>query len=142
MIETLEYRARQYAAELGDERLAELMLDLVDELDSLGNQLRESEEKYATLRKQRDNLANHLEGALSAYSLASSEADRANAEALSLQQAADDLDDLVALRQNNPFAVDAAHWPDPGRGALTLSSKGFTVRKCSECGSLIGEVRR
>jgi hypothetical protein len=53
-----------------------------------------------------------------------------------------DTDDLVSLRENNPFAVDAAHWPDPDRGVITLSSKGFTVRKCPECGSLIGEVRR
>jgi predicted nucleic acid-binding Zn-ribbon protein len=87
MTETLEYRARQYAAELGNERLAELVLDLVDEIDTLHGRIRELEEEGVILRERGHDLKRQLNGALSAYSAAASESDRAGAAELSAAQA-------------------------------------------------------
>lgn len=68
MTETLEYRARQYASELGDERLAELVLDLVDEIDTLHGRIGELEEEGVILRERGQDLKRQLNGALSVYS--------------------------------------------------------------------------
>lgn len=86
MTETLEYRARQYAAELGNERLSELILDLVDEIDTLHGRVWGLEREIGNLYARHNTLKRQLDGALSAYSMAASEADKAGAELLSMHQ--------------------------------------------------------
>jgi len=51
MAEPLEYRARQYAHELGDERLAELLLDMADHIVALKQRLRDVSNYAASGRR-------------------------------------------------------------------------------------------